>query len=176
MDTSDADPHFGINSQYICGWIECGLEFGQIRDLSEHIDIVHVGKKAAVYQCLWKPCDRRDPWPSRSALIAHVRKHTGDRPFMCNVCQKHFARSDALAKHVKAHNAVANATVKKPVFSNEAMAPNAEPLQRYLSLLASERTALNHQLACTQTKIRRIRATKLLILNRLLGLEQFSHV
>ncbi|CAB3373013.1 Hypothetical predicted protein [Cloeon dipterum] len=39
-------------------------------------------------------------------LTRHYRKHTGDRPFHCRLCERAFSRSDHLALHMKRHMAV----------------------------------------------------------------------
>ncbi|RWS09011.1 Krueppel-like factor 12 [Dinothrombium tinctorium] len=39
-------------------------------------------------------------------LTRHFRKHTGDRPFQCRLCERAFSRSDHLALHMKRHSAM----------------------------------------------------------------------
>uniref|UniRef100_A0A1I7ZSV3 C2H2-type domain-containing protein n=1 Tax=Steinernema glaseri TaxID=37863 RepID=A0A1I7ZSV3_9BILA len=36
--------------------------------------------------------------------LKHYRKHTGDRPFQCSLCERAFSRSDHLSLHIRRHN------------------------------------------------------------------------
>merc|ERR1712130_494545 len=44
-----------------------------------------------------------DTFSRSDELTRHTRKHTGARPFLCKVCTKSFARSDHLALHARRH-------------------------------------------------------------------------
>ncbi|CAH0555590.1 unnamed protein product [Brassicogethes aeneus] len=65
-------------------------------------------KKAVVqYHC--PLCKRLFP---KSSLLGHIRKHTSERPFSCNICGSSFLRRNNLNAHKKLHE-------KKDVFVDE---------------------------------------------------------
>ncbi|XP_055524454.1 transcription factor btd [Wyeomyia smithii] len=53
-------------------------------------------------------------------LQRHFRTHTGEKRFTCSICSKKFMRSDHLAKHVKTHENKAKKIAKKSEKAEEA--------------------------------------------------------
>ncbi|KAH9051573.1 hypothetical protein EDB83DRAFT_2521969 [Lactarius deliciosus] len=120
-----------------CQWEDCGSTFDDLSTFIRHLhegaprfpllglltppkrpdnsltSADHIGVHKSNYTCEWATCTRRGlPQTSRFALISHLRSHTGEKPFTCELpeCDKSFTRSDALAKHMRLqHNVEAGA-------------------------------------------------------------------
>ena len=62
------------------------------RHESLHFASTHVAYKCTYVGCTYAGCTA---W----ALLEHERKHTGERPLICDVCAQSFARSSTLSIH-----------------------------------------------------------------------------
>ncbi|PVG03111.1 hypothetical protein CPB86DRAFT_779462, partial [Serendipita vermifera] len=90
---------------HTCDWADCGQTFTTVDELTDHIAEVHVGHGKSFYDCLWKGCDRHgdNGFPSRQKVLRHIQKHSGYKPYVCNICNEHFAESTSLQQHMRRH-------------------------------------------------------------------------
>lgn len=71
-------------------------------------------KPIARYKC--PICDKIFP---KVSLLGHIRQHTQERPFTCNICGNSFARKNNLQYHIKNHGNNGSRRVFKKAVSND---------------------------------------------------------
>ena len=67
----------------------------------------HAPPRAAAWYghliCLWHRAHEAQRFLRSDELARHVRKHSGDKPFHCQFCDRYFSRSDHLITHIRTH-------------------------------------------------------------------------
>lgn len=147
-----------------CGWTKCNESFDSVSELVQHISNVHLDSSNNANICFWSDCDRHgQAFHSRSSLNAHIRRHTGEKPFICNFCQKTFSRSDALSKHVKSHSEDTSPNATDILSPNDCF----NPVDYILKHVVMENLSLKRKLYSIDLKKKRIRAYNFLVLEYL---------
>ncbi|KAG8967632.1 Strongly-conserved Zn-finger binding protein (TFIIIA) [Tulasnella sp. 419] len=72
---------------------------GEIKAKLENVTISKSQLKR--FKCSWEGCNKAYKKPAR--LAEHIRSHTGERPFKCQVCQKTYLRKSHLDAHSRTH-------------------------------------------------------------------------
>jgi hypothetical protein len=71
----------------VCVWGDCDAgDLGNMDNLIHHIQNEHIETRTKKYTCEWKDCDSQGrPHASAYALKSHLRKHTHEKPFHCDL-------------------------------------------------------------------------------------------
>ena len=140
-----------------CSWSDCQSSFKELSDLVTHINEVHLNDlKSGEYFCHWNGCDRAtQSFHNRSSLCAHIRRHTGEKPFECSVCKSTFSRSDALSKHLKGHGIDTSAAESAPT-ARKAMTETLGPVDYILENLLLENMSMKRQLNSNDIHVKRL--------------------
>lgn len=107
-----------IELKYFCA--DCGLNFNQLEELSDHQTKVHtedcedpalmMDKCDAMFQC--DVCLK--VFSEAKILRRHLKIHSPHKPHVCNICDMSFAESSNLTKHKKKHTGELRNIVGKP--------------------------------------------------------------
>lgn len=78
---------YGHEQVTVCHWDGCHVgDLGNMDSLVEHIHDDHIGTRQKKYACEWDSCSRKGmPHASGYALRAHMRSHTKEKPFFCQL-------------------------------------------------------------------------------------------
>jgi hypothetical protein len=80
----DDDTHEQVT---VCNWDGCDAgDLGDMDILVRHIHDNHIESKGKKYPCEWSDCQRKGmAHASAYALRAHMRSHTREKPFYCEL-------------------------------------------------------------------------------------------
>ena len=95
----------GSCESVVCLWDNCRQEFPSLSQLVTHLDQSHT-LAMTQFVCFWENCPRLlKPFDARYKLITHLRCHTGEKPYQCEVqtCKRSFSRLENLKLHTRTH-------------------------------------------------------------------------
>ena len=98
------------NKPFKCGYEGCYRHYTIKQALKRHF-VTHTGNSR--FRCYLGECNGKIHYRDRHFLNRHIRtKHTFEKPFQCDICERRFGRKDHLKSHKK--NMHGNEEEKKP--------------------------------------------------------------
>ena len=98
------------NKPFQCGYEGCDRHYTTKQALQMHF-VTHTGSLR--FRCYLGECNGKIHYRDRHFLNRHIRtKHTFEKPFQCDICERRFGRKDHLKSHKK--NMHGNEEEKKP--------------------------------------------------------------
>ena len=85
--------HERLASPHIC----CNITFFRKADMRIHNKEFHKNG----YVCTWQSCNK--PFLRKALLDRHMKTHTGEKPFICSICNYGTSHKSNLDRHVKIH-------------------------------------------------------------------------
>ena len=98
------------NKPFKCGYEGCYRHYTIKQALKRHF-VTHTGNSR--FRCYLGECNGKIHYRDRHFLNRHIRtRHTFEKPFQCDICERRFGRKDHLKSHKK--NMHGNEEEKKP--------------------------------------------------------------
>ena len=89
-----------------CGYEGCGKTYIRKHDLQRHF-VSHIGNSQ--FRCYTGDCTGAIRYWDKQALARHIhKKHTQERPYKCDICNKRFVYSPNLSTHRRKVHSVKN--------------------------------------------------------------------